>query len=352
MAAWKKNGNVFKFKSKLIDGMQSRGYDIAFAEQIFKQICGFGEYGFPESHSASFAVLAYCSAWLKFYYPECFYASLLNSQPMGFYSPSQLVQDAQRHGVKVLPVCVNASQRDHIVVNQEQKLAIRLGLRQVKGLSEQAMESLVANRPYQGYRHPNQITQLSINRRDIELLASANAMHSVSGDRFQTRWALMDSASELPLFRDIHESPQPLRQPNATQDLLEDFTSTGISLNQHPISLLEQANKLGRFTHMQDLKHQRDKSMVTVVGVVTGKQSPGTAAGVTFFTLEDNTGNINVVVWKATARCQQQAYLTAKILKVKGIIEKEGDVLHVIAGQLIDLTDELTGLKTQSREFH
>ncbi|MFM2597859.1 error-prone DNA polymerase [Vibrio fortis] len=352
MAAWKKNGNVFKFKSKLIDGMQSRGYDIAFAEQIFKQICGFGEYGFPESHSASFAVLAYCSAWLKFYYPECFYASLLNSQPMGFYSPSQLVQDAQRHGVKVLPVCVNASQRDHIVVNQEQKLAIQLGLRQIKGLSEQAMESLVANRPYQGYRHPNQVTQLSINRRDIELLASANAMHSVSGDRFQTRWALMDSASELPLFRDIHESPQPLRQPNATQDLLEDFTSTGISLNQHPISLLEQANKLGRFTHMQDLKHQRDKSMVTVVGVVTGKQSPGTAAGVTFFTLEDNTGNINVVVWKATARCQQQAYLTAKILKVKGIIEKEGDVLHVIAGQLIDLTDELEGLKTQSREFH
>jgi error-prone DNA polymerase len=352
MAAWKKHGNVFKFKSKLIDGMQSRGYDLTFAEQIFKQICGFGEYGFPESHSASFAVLAYCSAWLKYYYPECFYASLLNSQPMGFYSPSQLVQDAQRHGVKVLPVCVNASQRDHTVVSEAHKLAIRLGLRQVKGLSEQAMESIVANRSYQGYSHPNQITQLSINRRDIELLASANAMHSVSGDRFQTRWALMDSASELPLFRDVYESPQPLRQPNATQDLLEDFTSTGISLNQHPITLLEQANKLGRFTHMQNLKHQRDKSMVTVVGVVTGKQSPGTAAGVTFFTLEDNTGNINVVVWKATARSQQQAYLTAKILKVKGIIEKEGDVLHVIAGKLIDLTDELTGLKTKSREFH
>lgn len=352
MAAWKKNGNVFKFKSKLIDGMQSRGYGIAFAEQIFKQICGFGEYGFPESHSASFAVLAYCSAWLKCYYPECFYASLLNSQPMGFYSPSQLVQDAQRHHVKVLPVCVNASQRDHTVVKTEQGLAIRLGLRQVKGLSDQAMESLVANRPYQGYAHPNQITQLSINRRDIELLASANTMHNVSGDRFQTRWTLMDSASELPLFRDVHEQPQPLRQPNATQDLLEDFTSTGISLNQHPITLLEQANKLGRFVHMQDLKHQRDKSLVTVVGVVTGKQSPGTAAGVTFFTLEDNTGNINVVVWKATARCQQQAYLTAKILKVKGIIEKEGDVVHVIAGQLIDLTNELTGLKTKSREFH
>ena len=127
MAAWKKNGNVFKFKNKLIEGMQKRGYDIEFAEQIFKQICGFGEYGFPESHSASFAVLAYCSAWLKCYYPECFYASLLNSQPMGFYSPSQLVQDAQRHNVAILPVCVNASQDNHTVVSQQNGLAIRLG---------------------------------------------------------------------------------------------------------------------------------------------------------------------------------------------------------------------------------
>ncbi|MEZ9564707.1 error-prone DNA polymerase [Vibrio artabrorum] len=353
MAAWKKNGNVFKFKNKLIEGMQKRGYETEFAEQIFKQICGFGEYGFPESHSASFAVLAYCSAWLKCYYPECFYASLLNSQPMGFYSPSQLVQDAQRHNVVVLPVCVNASQDNHVVVKHQKGLAIRLGLRQIKGFSEHGIQCVLANRPPSGYRHPNQIKQLSMNKKDIELLASANALHNVSGDRFQTRWAIMDSVSDLPLFSQAYEDDkQVLNKPNEMQDLLEDFTSIGLSLNKHPITLLEEANQLGRFTHMQDLKQQRHQSMVTVVGLVTGKQSPGTAAGVTFVTLEDNTGNINVVVWGSTARAQQQAYLTAKALKVQGILEKQGEVVHVIAGKLIDITDKIVGLHTQSREFH
>ncbi|MFA0154966.1 error-prone DNA polymerase [Vibrio sp. 10N.261.46.A3] len=358
MAAWKKNGNVFKFKNKLIEGMQKRGYETEFAEQIFKQICGFGEYGFPESHSASFAVLAYCSAWLKCYYPECFYASLLNSQPMGFYSPSQLVQDAQRHNVAILPVCVNASQNNHTVVSHQNGLAIRLGLRQIKGFSEHGIQSVLANRPQSGYRHPSQVKQLSMNKKDIELLASANALHNVSGDRFQTRWAIMDSASDLPLFSQAYDDAEAghdehtLHKPNEMQDLLEDFTSVGISLNKHPITLLEEAGRLGRFTHMKDLIQQRHKSMVTVVGLVTGKQSPGTAAGVTFVTLEDSTGNINVVVWGATARAQQQAYLTAKALKVQGILEKEGEVVHVIAGKLIDITDEIVGLKTKSRDFH
>ncbi|WP_135383968.1 error-prone DNA polymerase [Vibrio tasmaniensis] len=358
MAAWKKNGNVFKFKNKLIEGMQKRGYETEFAEQIFKQICGFGEYGFPESHSASFAVLAYCSAWLKCYYPECFYASLLNSQPMGFYSPSQLVQDAQRHNVVVLPVCVNASQDNHTVIAHQNGLAIRLGLRQIKGFSEHGIQSVLANRPQSGYRHPSQVKQLSMNKKDIELLASANALHNVSGDRFQTRWAIMDSASDLPLFSQVYgdvgdgHDEHALHKPNEMQDLLEDFTSVGISLNKHPITLLEEAGRLGRFTHMKDLIQQRHKSMVTVVGLVTGKQAPGTAAGVTFVTLEDNTGNINVVVWGATARAQQQAYLTAKALKVQGVLEKEGEVVHVIAGKLIDITDDIIGLNTKSRDFH
>ncbi|MEZ9655305.1 error-prone DNA polymerase [Vibrio splendidus] len=353
MAAWKKNGNVFKFKNKLIEGMQERGYETEFAEQIFKQICGFGEYGFPESHSASFAVLAYCSAWLKCYYPECFYASLLNSQPMGFYSPSQLVQDAQRHNVVILPVCVNASQDNHIVVEHQNGLAIRLGLRQIKSLSEHGIHSVLANRPQSGYRHPSQVKQLSMSKKDIELLASANALHNVSGNRFQTRWAMMDSASDLPLFSQVHDDIEhSWHQPSEMQNLLEDFSSVGISLNKHPITLLEEANRLGRFTHMKDLAQQRHKSMVTVVGLVTGKQSPGTAAGVTFVTLEDDTGNINVVVWGATARAQQQAYLTAKALKVQGILEKEGEVVHVIAGKLIDITKEIVGLNTKSRDFH
>ncbi|MGF1756089.1 error-prone DNA polymerase, partial [Vibrio makurazakiensis] len=353
MAAWKKSGDLFKFKSKLIDGMKSRGYELSFAERIFEQICGFGEYGFPESHSASFAVLAYSSAWLKFYYPECFYTSLLNSLPMGFYSASQLVQDAQRHGVTILPVCINQSQSDHTVVKQQGSLAIQLGLRIVKGLSKHGIECVIMNRPTQGYTHLNHVTQLSINRKDIELLASANAMQVLSGNRYKTRWHMMDSTNDLPLFNQLEEPTNTYtHQPNEIQSLVEDFSSTGVTLNKHPITLLDEAGHLGRFHRLNQLQHIEHKSLVTVIGLVTGKQSPGTAAGVTFFTLEDDTGNINVVVWGATARAQQQAYLTAKVLKVKGILEREGQVIHVIAGRLIDMSDQLENLKTRSRDFH
>ncbi|RJX72011.1 DNA polymerase III subunit alpha [Vibrio sinensis] len=353
MAAWKKNGDLIKFKSKLTQGMLDRGYDISFAERIFDQILGFGEYGFPESHSASFAVLAYCSAWLKYYYPEAFYTSLLNSLPMGFYSASQLVQDAQRHGVTILPVCVNQSLYEHQVIPNQGKLMIQLGFKQVKGLSADGCRQLIKARGETGFTHPSQIKHIGLNRRDIELLASANAMHAIANNRYQTRWSMMDSLSDLPLFQHIEEQVnEPIAIPNSAQTLLEDYAATGLSLSHHPISLLEQAGQLGRFTRMRDLATKQHQSLVTVAGVVTGRQSPGTAAGVTFFTLEDDTGNINVVVWQATARAQKQAYLTAKILKVSGILEKEGEVTHVIAGRLEDITDKLTGLQTHSRDFH
>ncbi|WP_367988646.1 error-prone DNA polymerase [Vibrio sp. NTOU-M3] len=353
MAAWKKSGSVFKFKNKLIDGMKERGYEQQFAERIFDQICGFGEYGFPESHSASFAVLAYCSAWLKYYYPEAFYTSLLNSLPMGFYSASQLVQDAKRHGLNILPCCVNQSGFHHQVVRMGDQLAIRLGLRQIKGFSEHSFHQLWKAKPSQGYQHPSQLKHIGLSQRDIELLASANAMQAFANNRYQTRWAMMDSVSDLPLFQGIEEdNTTHLYQPNSVQTLVEDYAATGLSLNAHPITLLEQARRLPKFTRMKELLAKPHKSLVTVAGVVTGKQSPGTAAGVTFFTLEDDSGNINVVVWGATARAQKQAYLTAKILVVKGILEREGEVTHVIAGKLMDVTDHLTGLKTKSRDFH
>jgi len=353
MAAWKKSGDLVKFKTKLVEGMLSRGYQLEFAERIFDQILGFGEYGFPESHSASFAVLAYCSAWLKHYYPEAFYASLLNSLPMGFYSASQLVQDARRHNVIILPVCVNASSYNHQVVSYQGKLAIQLGLRQVKGLSQQSAEQLLHARAKGKFTHSGQIKHIGLSKRDVELLASANAMHTLSHNRYRTRWAMMDSLSDLPLFQDIEEpESQVIGIPSESQTLLEDYAATGLSLAKHPITLLDNAGELGRFTRMKDLVQKDHQSLVTVTGVVTGKQAPGTAAGVTFFTLEDDTGNINVVVWKATARAQKQAYLTAKILQVKGILEKEGDVHHVIAGRLIDMTDKLQGLRSKSRDFH
>jgi error-prone DNA polymerase len=353
MAAWKKSGDLVKFKTKLVEGMLSRGYELEFAERIFDQILGFGEYGFPESHSASFAVLAYCSAWLKHYYPEAFYTSILNSLPMGFYSASQLVQDAKRHHVLTLPVCVNQSLYDHQVVRCGDKLAIRLGFRQIKGLSRESGNQLIKARGNKGFSHPNQLKHIGLNRRDVELLASANTMQSIANNRYQTRWAMMDSLSDLPLFQEIQEADKELvSAPSDIQTLLEDYASTGLSLQQHPITLLDKAGVLERFTRMNELTSRPHQSLVTVVGVVTGKQAPGTAAGVTFFTLEDDTGNINVVVWQATARAQKQAYLTAKILMVKGILEREGEVTHIIAGRLIDMTDKLQGLQSKSRDFH
>ncbi|WP_162063179.1 error-prone DNA polymerase [Vibrio taketomensis] len=354
MAAWKKNGDLVKFRTKLIEGMLSRGYQAEFAERIFDQILGFGEYGFPESHSASFAVLAYCSAWLKFYYPEAFYTALLNSLPMGFYSASQLVQDAKRHGVTILPVCVNQSLYDHQVVAMQNGFALRLGFRQIKGLSQESTKQLIHARGNRGFSHPSQLKHIGLNRRDIELLASANAMQAIANNRYQARWSMMDTLSDLPLFEHLEEptSEHMIREPSNLQTLLEDYSATGLSLTQHPITLLDQAGLLGRFTRKAQLAEKRHQSLVTVIGVVTGRQSPGTAAGVTFFTLEDDTGNINVVVWQATARAQQKAYLTAKILRVKGILEREGEVTHIIAGRLEDLTETLQGLESKSRDFH
>lgn len=354
MAAWKKNGNVFKFKTKLINGMLQRGYELDFAQRIFEQICGFGEYGFPESHSASFAVLAYCSAWLKYYYPAEFYTALLNSQPMGFYSPSQLVQDAKRHGIEVLPICVNQSQAQHqLVPLASGKLAIRLGLNLIKGLSHDGIERLLRHRPKHGFHRISEVKQVVNQTKDIQHLASANAFHQLADHRYHARWQVMDKLDELPLFQQQTSfASTPLAAPNPYQDLLEDFASTGLSLGLHPITMLEQAGVLERFSRANQLPTLPHRSLVTVVGLVTGKQSPGTAAGVTFFTLEDDTGNTNVVVWQATARAQKQAYLTAKLLMVKGILEREGEVTHVIAGRLIDLTEHLAELKTKSRDFH
>ncbi len=215
------------------------------------------------------------------------------------------------------------------------------------------MQRLLQHRPHEGFTTATQIKQLGLNRRELEILASANALKAISGHRYATRWAMMDRLQDLPLFQSEKSDDSSLpHQPSPIEDMLEDFSSMNVSLEQHPITLLDQAGKLGRFTRMRDLALKAHKSLVTVVGTVTGKQSPGTAAGVTFFTLEDDTGNINVVVWQATARAQKKQYLTAKILKVKGILEREGQVTHVIAGRLIDMTDQLSDLKVQSREFH
>ncbi len=354
MASWKKNGELLPFRDKLIKGMQARGYQTSFAERIFEQICGFGEYGFPESHSASFAVLAYVSAWLKYYHPAVFYTAILNSLPMGFYSASQLVQDAKRHGIRVLPVCINHSEYDHQVLktaNDEDE--IRLGFRQIKGFSRAIAERIEAGRPEEGYQHLNQLVMLGLDKGGLARLASANALACFGTDRYQTRWNLMDNAQTLPIYQQSIEEPVAFfKAPDPFSTLHEDYATLGLSLGKHPITLLDEAGALPRFTRQQQLPLRPHKSITTVIGLVTGKQAPGTAGGVTFFTLEDDTGNINVVVWAGTARAQKQAYLTARLLEVKGIVEREGDVIHVIAGRLIDHSALLDQLKPKSREFH
>ncbi|MFC6438556.1 error-prone DNA polymerase [Pseudobowmanella zhangzhouensis] len=354
MASWKKNGKLLQFKTKLTEGMRQRGYNADFAERIFNQILGFGEYGFPESHSASFAVLAYVSAWLKHYYPAAFYCALLNSWPMGFYSPSQLVQDARRHGITILPVCINHSGYEHAMCFHQQRWAIRLGLTQIKGLHASSAELIERQRPSTGYQHIRQIQALGLNRQQLEALASANALASLSGDRFATRWTLMDQEPSLPLLADLpaHHSPLP-HQPNQWDTLIEDINSTGLTLHQHPVRLLRDAGLLPKFITAGELTSVAHKSVVSVCGIVSGRQSPGTASGVTFVTLEDDTGNVNVVVWLAVARAQKQALLKARILFIKGILERgDGGVVHVIAGQLQDKSALLAQLHATSRDFH
>ncbi|KZY59614.1 error-prone DNA polymerase, partial [Oleiphilus sp. HI0061] len=363
MASWKKTGKLMQFRSKLIEGMLERGYEQAFAERIFEQICGFGEYGFPESHSASFAVLAYASAWLKHYYPVEFYTSLLNSLPMGFYSVSQLVQDAVRHNIEVRPVCINQSDYDHRLEKLPEKgtshysHAMRLGLRQIKNLSEKGAREILSKRPNAGYQNAQALHQLTLNQKDLEALASANALQCFAENRYAARWALMNPPQNLALPEQdaklqVKEEAQYQYRPSNFDNLIEDYASLQLSLEQHPITLLDRIGCLGKFTRSTQLAKIKHQSFVDIAGVVTGKQSPGTASGVTFMTLEDDTGNINVVIWAGTARAQKKAYLSAKILKIKGILEREGEVTHVIAGKLEDMTEQLAGLQSRSRDFH
>jgi error-prone DNA polymerase len=354
MASWKKNGELMKFQHKLINGMLNRGYKQEFAERIFQQICGFGEYGFPESHSASFAILAYVSSWLKHYYPTPFYTSLLNSWPMGFYSPSQLVEDAKRHQIRVLPICVNHSHYDHIIEERHGDLAIRLGMRLIKGMPQQVAKKLVAQRPIEGFGQVCEVKRLGLHRNHFEALASANAFRALDDNRYAARWSLMDTETDLPLFGE-QQSPSLFntKKPSELENLLEDYAATSLTLDKHPIQLLKEANLLSKYTPANELIKKAHKSVVSVVGLVIGRQSPGTAAGVTFVTLEDDTGNSNIIVWIATARAQKQAYLKSRILRVSGILERgDGGVTHIIAGKLQDLSHLLEELNSASRDFH
>lgn len=354
MAAWKRRGGLGPFEEKLIQGMKERGYPEDFARQIFQQILGFGEYGFPESHSASFALLVYVSCWLKCHTPAAFTCALLNSQPMGFYSASQLTQDARRHGVEVRPVDINESNWDSSLERaRNDKPALRLGLRQVKGLSEVAGQRIVGQRlrPYQSIQ--DLLEKVGLNRHEMSALAAAGALKSLAGHRHKVRWTVAGVEEPTPLFSsfDRYEASPMLRKPTEGQDVVADYQSLGLTLGRHPMSLIRHHLDRLHYVSASCLKGLTTGKRISIAGLVITKQRPGTASGVTFITLEDETGCSNLIVWKKVADEQRDVLLNARLMGVQGELQKEGKVIHVIANRLIDHSELLGELAVKSRNF-
>ncbi len=359
MAAWKRKGGLGHFEERLIRGMRERGYAEEFARRIFQQILGFGEYGFPESHAASFALLVYVSAWLKRHEPAAFAAALINSQPMGFYAPSQIVQDAQRHGVEVRPLDVHASDWDCTLerVAGVDDPALRLGLRLAKGLSSAAAARPIAARARQGCRFENaqRLAALAqLDRREMGCLAAAGALAGLGGHRHRAAWQVAGLETPLPILPELRiaEGIPLLRAPREGEDIVADYAHTGLTLRRHPVALLRE--NLGRrgIVDSRALRAGADGAVVRTAGLVITRQRPGSAAGVTFVTLEDEFGSINLIVWHDLAERQRRALVGSRLLGVAGKLQIEGEVLHVIAHRLVDLSHLLGRLRAESRDFH
>jgi error-prone DNA polymerase len=359
MAAWKRKGGLGHFEERLIRGMRERGYAEEFARRIFQQILGFGEYGFPESHAASFALLVYVSAWLKRHEPAAFAAALVNSQPMGFYAPSQLVQDAQRHGVPVRPIDVLASDWDCTLERVEgvDDPAMRLGLRLVKGLPQEAGERLVAARVRRGGRFDSvqQMAELArLDRREMGCLAAAGALAGLGGHRHRAAWQVAGFEAPLPMLPELRiaEGIPLLRAPREGEDIVADYSHTGLTLRRHPIAVLREQLTARGLLDSRTLRETRDGTHVRTAGLVITRQRPGSAEGVTFVTLEDEFGSINVIVWRDLAEHQRQALVGSRLMGVAGKLQLEGEVMHVVAHRLLDLSPLLGRLKAASRDFH
>ncbi len=364
MAAWKRKGGVHKFYDRVINGMTERGYSPAFAEQIFKQIEGFGAYGFPESHAASFALLVYASAWLKCHEPAAFLAGLLNAQPLGFYSPSQLVQDAKRHGVVVLPPDVMHSHWDCGLVTQQGHApadaragqpVVRLGLRLVAGLSKPTAMRIVQARLAEPFIDVDDLARRAdLGQTDMRALASADALMSLAGHRRQQVWEASALHRVPALLREapVHEDWLALPDAPEGEEIVFDYASLGLTLRRHPLALLRPRLAAQRLCTAQEMRDFPGGRLVRACGIVTVRQQPGTASGVVFVTLEDETGTVNVVVWRHVRDQFRQVLLHARLMAVHGVWQREGEVRHLIAHYLRDLTPLLGRLGTSSRDFH
>jgi error-prone DNA polymerase len=317
---------------------------------------GFGEYGFPESHAASFALLVYVSAWLKCHHPAAFCAGLLNSQPLGFYSPSQLVQDAKRHGVNVRPADVMFSEWNSTLERRgDGAAALRLGLDRIKGLPEESAQRIVKARqaaPFTDSADFFRRTQLD--KRALNCLSDANALFALTGDRRKAMWQTLGLApDDVPLaVNERVESKPDLLPPTEGENLVADYRRLGLTLGRHPLALLRARLKALRLSTAEDVMNAQHQQAIYAAGIVTCRQRPGTASGVVFVTLEDETGNINVVVWNSLVERQRRELLGSSLMGVHGIVERKGDVVHLVAGKLVDHSHLLGSLVTESRDFH
>ncbi|WP_425403273.1 error-prone DNA polymerase [Hwanghaeella sp.] len=355
MATFRKTGKIHEFHEKMVEGMAARGYERDFAERCFRQIEGFGEYGFPESHAASFALLVYVSAWIKCHYPAVFGASLLNSQPMGFYAPAQIIRDAMEHGVEIRPIDVNHSSWDHVLEAAPEHLskggyAIRLGFRQIKGLSQEDGDWIVAARG-NGYAQPLDLwRRAGVKKRALQALARADAFGSLGMSRRQAVWAVQAVGGDkpLPLFEVMGEEEQGeepaviLPEPTLGEEVVQDYSHLRLSLKAHPCALLRPA--LAGETLAEDLLTLPDGATVTVSGLVLVRQRPGSARGVVFSTLEDETGWSNIVIWQDTFKKFRREILSARLMRVTGELQRQGIVTHVISKKIEDISHLLDAL--------
>jgi error-prone DNA polymerase len=357
MATFKFTGGVSHFKDKLIAGMVERGYTPDFADKTFSQIEGFGSYGFPESHAASFALIAYASAWMKCHHPDVFCCALLNAQPMGFYATAQIVRDAALHGVTVRSVCVNASVWDCTLEAAALRLGLRLGLRMVKGLATAHANQIIVRRG-SGYRSIEDLwrrTEVPIAA--LERLAEADAFQSFGQDRRAALWTIRGlSDSRLPLFDRLAAEPDPepavaLTPMTAGRQVVEDYRSTGLSLRRHPVSFLRADLDGRRIVRCADLTSLRDGRRLEVAGIILVRQRPGSARGVLFVTIEDETGHANLILWPSVFEAQRRLVLSASMLSCRGKLQKEGEVIHVIAEHLTDLSDLLRAVGERDEAF-
>ncbi len=364
MATFKRTGDIGNFRDKFIRGMTGRGYDPDFADRCFKQIEGFSDYGFPESHSASFALLAYASAWLKCHYPDIFAAALLNSQPMGFYSASSIIRDFQAHGGIAVPVDINKSRWDCILEAPSEGgryFDLRLGFRQVSGIKETAAEKITALRG-NGYDSVRDLYfRTGIDMKTLEDLAHADAFRSIGMDRRAALWAVKGlggyngrraAVEELPLFSAVHKADQVLQQEAEMtlptmplgQHVVEDYASLHLSLKAHPVSFIRSFLDHQRTLKAEDLLSCKSDSYIKIAGLVLVRQRPGTASGVIFMTLEDETGIANIIVWPKKFETYRRIILSARLVLVHGKMQKEQEVIHIIADKIEDLSEELASL--------